>query len=109
MPNAVAAALLMVWGASMALSGLGLGASLAARWLNSYWPVLFLAIGLVGLVPARLWGKGRSFYAGLSAASLAVLAMSVRLPGLNVANLVWAAVIMGAGIWLVGRHRWWRW
>lgn len=109
MPNAVAAALLMVWGASLALSGLGLGASGAATWLNSYWPVLFLAMGLVGLVPRRLWGKGRSFYAAVSAASLAVLALSVHLGALNVANLVWAAVIIGAGIWLVARRRWWRW
>ncbi len=109
MPNAVAAALLLVWGASLALQGLGLGATVAAQVLNRDWPVLFLAIGVVGLIPRRLWGAGRSFYALLIAGSLLLLASTISVPGLNVGDLIWAAVIVGAGVWLVARRRWWRW
>jgi hypothetical protein len=109
MPNVVAAALLLVWGASLALSGLGLGATAAALALNRYWPVLFLALGVWGLVPRRLWGAGRSFYAVMVGASLLLLASTISVPGFNVGDLVWAAVIVGAGVWLVARRRWWRW
>ncbi len=109
MPNVVAAALLLVWGASLALSGLGLGNSVAAQVLNRYWPVLFLILGVVGLVPRRLWGAGRSFYAVMAGGSLLLLASTISVSGLNVGDLVWAGVIVGAGVWLVARRRWWRW
>lgn len=105
----VVAGLLLVWGASLALQGLGLGATVAAEWLNRYWPVLFLAIGVVGIVPRRLLGVGRSFYALMVGGSLLLLAGSVSVPGFNVGDLVWAAVVVGAGVWLVARRRWWRW
>lgn len=109
LPSGVAAALLLVWGASLALQGLGLGATAAALALNRYWPVLFLAIGVVGMAPRRLWGAGRSFYAVMVGASLLLLASTILVPGFNVGDLVWAAVIVGAGVWLVVRRPWWRW
>ncbi len=108
-PNVAVAALLLVWGASLALQGLGLGATVEAEWLSRYWPVPFLALGIVGMVPRRLLGVGRSFYAVMAGVSLLLLARSVSVPGVNVGDLVWAALVVGAGAWLVARRRWWRW
>jgi hypothetical protein len=108
-PSWVGAALLVVWGTALALSGLGLGRSPAALALGTYWPLPFLMLALVGAARPRMWDGGRGFYLVLAAVCLLILAGSVSVPGVNVSNLAWAAVIIAGGIWVAVRARRWWW
>lgn len=109
MPNGVVAAALLVWGASLALQGLGLGATAAADALSRWWPGLFVAMGVAGLLSPRRVGGARSFSAALAGGSLVLLAGAIAVPGFNGSDVVWAAVIVSAGVWVAARRSWWQW
>jgi len=108
-PRGVGAGLLLVWGASLGLSGLGLGHSPAAVVLNHYWPLPFLAVALWGLIHPQRWNSTRPFYFLLLAACLVVLASGWTVSGMNLGTLVWASVILAAAVWVAVHARWWRW
>lgn len=101
--------MLLVWGVSLGLSGLGLGGSPAAVVLNHYWPLPFVGLAIWGLIEPQRWGSGRPFYVVLLAGGLVVLASGWSVGGVNLGTLAWAAVIVAGAVWVAAHARWWRW
>lgn len=105
----VVASLLVVWGVSLALSGLGLSHSAFGDVFNVYWPVPFALFGLAGLFFGRTWGRAPGFYGLLLAGGAVLTLVNVRVPGLHMGSLVWAAVVIGVAVVMLIGVRWWWW
>jgi hypothetical protein len=101
---------LVLWGLSLGLHGLGSATASAAHLFDVWWPAPFLAYGLGGLALDRgaLWGGRTMLYLGAAAVSAAILAAHLTLSGVNVGNLVWAAILVFFGVLFLG-PRGWRW
>lgn len=87
--------LLLVWGMSLALSGLGLTHFPAVELFNRYWPTLLLGWAVVGLLFSRPWGTGAGFYLLVIVGAGLLLLSSLHVPGLNFGDLAWALAVFG--------------
>jgi len=105
----LSAGLLLAWGVALGLSGFGLGHSEAARWFNDYWPLPFLAYGIVGLLWPRAVGLGFGLAALVVAGSVLLLVPHVPVAGLHLAALAGAAVVTLLALLVLTRGRGFRW
>ena len=101
---------LVLWGLSTGLDGVGLGHSTLSLLLNTWWPAPFMVYGLVGIALDRTVGFGA--HTGLFLAVLVVsgviLVSHLALSGINVGDLVWAAILVVLGLLaLKPARRWW--
>lgn len=112
--------ILVAWGATLAVSGLGLSDEPVGHLIDVYWPLPFMALGLVGIVN-RLVGHGDAFVpVAVLVASSAIMAGHLHIGHINGWTLVWAGGILfiglevlapnmgrrrrGSGRWSVGDH-----
>lgn len=90
--------ILVAWGATLAVSGLGLSHEPVGHLIDVYWPVPFMALGLVGIVN-RLVGRGDAFIpVVVLVAASAIMAGHLHIGHINGWTLVWAGVILFIGL-----------
>ncbi len=90
--------ILVVWGATLAVSGLGLAQAPVGRLIDVYWPLPFLALGLVGIV-RRLVGRGDAFIPiAILVGAAAIMAGHLHIGHINGWTLVWAGAILFIGL-----------
>ena len=106
---------LMAWGATLAVSGLGLSHEPVGRLINVYWPLPFMALGLVGII-GRLFGRGDAFIpVAVLVGGTAIMAGHLHIGHVNGWTLVWAGLILFIGLEILapslrrGRRRSERW
>ena len=105
-----AAGLLLAWGVSLGLSGLGLGHTLAARYFNYYWALPFLLYGLIGLLWPRMVRLGFVLSALVVVGSVLFLLQHIPFAGLNLSSLVAAGVlVLVAALVFTRKKGWWWW
>ena len=100
----IAGLALLLWGAGVALSGLGLGHTEASRLLGVYWPLPFMAYGILAIGYRAVTRQGGLFTGVLVLlASSAFLASNLYHGHLNVWDLFWALALLALGVEIFGR------
>lgn len=106
---------LVAWGATLAVSGLGLTHEPVGRLIDLYWPLPFMALGLVGII-GRLFGRGDAFIpVAVLVGGAAIMAGHLHIGHVNGWTLVWAGLILFIGLEILapslgrGRRRTERW
>ncbi len=90
--------ILVAWGATLAVSGLGLSHEPVGRLIDVYWPLPFMALGLFGIVN-RLVGRGDAFIpVAVLVAAAAIMAGHLHIGHINGWTLVWAGGILFIGL-----------
>ncbi len=92
-------ALLLVWGLSLAVSGLGIQHGPIATAFQLYWAVPFLAWGLLGFLWHLLRGTaGTMFYLIVAALSALVEVDTLHIAHVEVGTLFAAVLLVGLGL-----------
>jgi len=108
--------ILLTWGVTLAVSGLGLGHTPTGRAIDTYWPLAFMAYGLWGIVGRLVRRRGDVFLSvAVLVAGAAVTAGNIHLEHVNGWTLVWAGLILLIGLEILvprsknprRRHRHW--
>ena len=92
-------ALLLVWGISLAASGLGLRSGPVATALHLYWAAPFIVWGVLGFLWHLVRGTaGTIFYLVVAALAALVEVDALHVTHLDVWTLFFAVLLVGAGL-----------
>lgn len=91
--------ILLTWGVTLAVSGLGLGHTPTGRAIDIYWPLAFVAFGVWGIVSRLVRRRGDVFWSvGVLVAGAAIAAGNMHLAHVNGWTLVWAGLTLLIGL-----------
>jgi predicted membrane protein len=103
---------LLTWGVGLALNGLGLQHTPVGASFDVYWPLIFVAYGVAGLVMSVVQrGRGLFVHLLIILIAAAFLAEHLHVAHINGWTLFWAIVLLGLGVGIFARRPWWagRW
>lgn len=109
---------LLAWGATLAVKGLGLTTAPVGQLIDTYWPLPFMAWALLGIVESLVRGRGgQMFYLLVLLVGAAFQASHLHIGHLHGWTIFWAVVILAVGLEAltrrrprVGRRNWvWDW
>jgi hypothetical protein len=95
----------LAWGATLAVYGLGLTKAPVGRLIDVYWPVLFMGLGLGGVIHRLVRGRrGAFFYLLVFLVAGAFLASHLHLGRFDGWTIFWAVVVLAGGLSLLWRR-----
>jgi lia operon protein LiaF len=112
------ALVLLAWGATLAVSGLGLTTAPAGHLIDVYWPLPFIAWAIAGIIESVIRGRGgQMLYVLVLLVAAAFQASHLHIGHLHGWTIFWAVVILAVGLESlthrrprVGRKNWnWNW
>lgn len=97
----------VLWGVSLALQGLGFHALPLAHWINVYWPVPLMLWGLFGIVERLVKGYGGpGVYVVVLVVSAVIQISNLHIGHVNGWTVLWAALVLAAGVEMLRRPHW---
>lgn len=97
----------VLWGVSLALQGLGFHALPLTEWINVYWPVPLMLWGLFGVIERLVKGQsGPGFYVVVLVVSAVIQIGNLHIGHINGWTVFWAVLVLSAGVELLRRPQW---
>jgi len=106
----LAGLLLLAWGATLAVHGLGLNPTPVGQVVDTYWPVPFILWGLAGCVESLVTrSSGIFLYVLVALAAAALQLNNLALGHVQIATIVWALVIIFCAVAVLRGDAWHGW
>jgi lia operon protein LiaF len=97
---------LLTWGATLAVGGLGLASAPVGRLIDVYWPLLFMAWAVLGIIESLVRGRGgQMLYVLVLLVAAAFQASHLHIGHLHGWTIFWAVVILAVGLEALTRRR----
>ncbi len=97
---------LLTWGATLAVGGLGLSGAPVGRLIDVYWPLIFMAWAVAGIVESLVRGRGgQMLYLLVLVVAAAFQASHLHIGHLHGWTIFWAVVILAVGLEALTRRR----